>query len=234
MASPLPPRVFLYCSGMRLGVKSDWSSRGYLPDYDPPGGRQHIIFRLADSLPSRVMDGIRAAPAVHRLAAAESSLDAGYGSRALADARVASIVSDALAHFDGERYRLLAWCIMPNHVHLLVERFPSWPIAIHVRTWKSFSARRANGLIGAAGALWARDYFDRAMRTDDQTERTSVYIETNPVAAGLCAHPEDWPWSSAHLRSAGLQAGIGDLTRFPERQRFLKGRQPAWRPAVRT
>ncbi len=88
---------------------------------------------------------------------------------------------------------------MPNHVHLLLERFPDWPIPGLVRSWKSFTARRANPAAGG-GKFWAREYFDRAMRTDEQLRHTAAYIEANPVSAGLCAAPGDWPWSSARGR----------------------------------
>lgn len=113
---------------------------------------------------------------------------------------------------------------MPNHTHLLIQRFPSWPIQDLVRTWKSFTARRANELLGRAGPFWAREYFDRAMRGDEQTERAAAYIEANPVAAGLCARASDWPWSSAFLGApvsrpalfhAGLEAGAPGRSQPP-------------------
>ena len=56
------------------------------------------------------------------------------------------MVASALRHFDGERYRLLAWCIMPNHVHGLVETSESWPLAAIVHSWKSYTANQLNRL----------------------------------------------------------------------------------------
>lgn len=75
-----------------------WTSRGYLPHCDAATLHQHIVFRLHDS---------------------GNDLAALRGSRILDLPNIAAIVESALLHFDGERYRLIAWCVMPNHVHLL-------------------------------------------------------------------------------------------------------------------
>lgn len=87
---------------------------------------------------------------------------------------------------------------MPTHVHVLASQLDGWPLAAVIHSWKSFTANRANQLLGRDGRFWARDYFDRAMRSEKQLERTHLYIEANPVTAGLCAVAEDWPWSSAY------------------------------------
>lgn len=110
------------------------------------------------------------------------------------------MVQDALLHFDGDRYRLLAWCLMPNHVHVVVEMIEGHSLSDVMRSLKSFTARRANALLQRAGAFWHPDYFDRYMRDDDHLARTVTYIENNPVKAGLAIAPTDWPWSSAQFR----------------------------------
>lgn len=66
-----------------------------------------------------------------------------------------------------------------------------------VQSWKTFTAKAANRILGRGGRFWAPDYFDRAMRCTNQVERAAAYVEFNPVAAGLCREPADWPWSSA-------------------------------------
>ncbi|HEX4740084.1 MAG TPA: transposase [Caulobacteraceae bacterium] len=176
---------------------SGWRTRGYLPHYDAAGEIQHIVFRLADSLPAAVLARVDVAPGPDRAEAAEAALDAGLGSRALANPAVAEIIRDGLLYFDSTRYRLLAWCVMPAHVHVLVQQAPGWRLEAVVQGWKSVSARRANLLLGRTGPFWAREYFDRAMRSEQQTETTAAYIIANPVKAGLCKTPEAWPWSSA-------------------------------------
>ncbi len=66
-----------------------------------------------------------------------------------------------------------------------------------VQSWKRYSAHRINGCLGRTGTLWARDYFDRYIRDESHFNRALAYIRNNPVKAGLCAKPEDWPFSSA-------------------------------------
>ncbi|HSZ52354.1 MAG TPA: transposase [Caulobacteraceae bacterium] len=160
------------------------------------------MFRLADSLPVGILSRLEAAPPEDRWAAAEDILDRGAGSRALADPRLARMVMHSLLYFDGQRYDLIAWCVMPTHVHVLIQQRQGWPLAGVVQGWKTFTARSANRILGREGRFWSPDYFDRATKSEAQTERASVYIENNPVAAGLCTKPADWPWSSAAFRKA--------------------------------
>src|SRR5688572_13135021 len=111
-----------------------WHSRGYLPHFDDPGCIQGITFRLGDSLPQSVLD--QWAVELKDLAAEERDierqkriaeyLDAGHGECLLRDNRVAEIVENALLFFDAQRYRLLAWCVMPNHVHALGKMTGGW------------------------------------------------------------------------------------------------------------
>ena len=178
-----------------------WRSRGYLPHYDAAETVQHVVFRLADSLPAELMRRLETAPKRIRFETAEATLDAGVGSRLLAQPRAADIVQAALLHFDAERYRLLAWCVMPSHVHVLVEQISDWPLAAVIHGWKSFTAHLINSGLQRSRAVWSREYFDRMMRDDRQVEAARYYIENNPVAAGLCACMEDWRWSSAFGRN---------------------------------
>ncbi len=131
--------------------------------------------------------------------------DAGHGKCWLGQARVAEMVQGALQHFDGARYRMLAWCVMPNHVHVLIESMPGWPLANVVHAWKSFSANRANELLGRTGAFWFRDYYDRYIRDARHFAKAMDYIEQNPVKAGLVAMPKLWPFSSAGKRVVGAK-----------------------------
>src|SRR4051794_40173160 len=94
-------------------------SRGYLPHLDSPETVQFVTFRLADSLPKAVAQALATLP--DSLAQADERLDAGWGACWLGQSEIAELVEGALLHFDKDRYRLLAWCIMPNHVHVVVE-----------------------------------------------------------------------------------------------------------------
>ena len=128
-------------------------------------------------------------------------LDAGAGCCALRHPQVARIMQDTLLKFDGEKYRLLAWCIMPNHVHVLID--PLMELARIVQSWKSYTGRWAlahNAELGLGvpgGAFWMREYWDRYIRNEKHFHAVVEYIHTNPVKAYLCGVPEAWCWSSA-------------------------------------
>jgi len=186
-----------------------WHSRGYLPHLDQPGLVQSITFRLYDSVPAHVVGSWRnelqctsSLPATDprmvelrkRIAEFE---DAGHGACYLRDERIATLVQDALLQFDGERYRLLEWVIMPNHVHVLVEVLPGHRLSDVVHSWKSFTAKEANRILGRSGEFWMPDYFDRFIRDEKHLAAVREYIRNNPVKAGLVEKPEDWKWSSA-------------------------------------
>ncbi|HTG25542.1 MAG TPA: transposase [Reyranella sp.] len=150
---------------------------------------------MADSLPQARIDALRAMPDAMLLA--DQELDAGLGSCWLRNAEIAALTQDTLLHFDEERYRLLAWCIMPNHVHVVVETLEGYSLSGVVKSWKSFTSRQANARLSRTGAFWEADYFDRYMRNEDHLMRTTDYVENNPVKAGLVDKADDWPWSSA-------------------------------------
>ena len=186
--------------------RSGWRSRGYLPHFDAPGLVQHIVFRLADSLPERFHDDIFKLHADERVPAIDVALDRGHGARALSDPRVAELVQGALLAFDATRYALLAWCVMPNHVYVLAAVKPECSLAGIIHSWKSYSAKRANRILGRTGAFWAKEYFDRFMRDDEHLATTAAYIEGNPVKAGLCQEVSDWRFSSAWHDWSGRDA----------------------------
>ena len=123
------------------------------------------------------------------------------GCCALGHPALAREVRNALLHFDGQRSRLLAWCIMPNHGHVLIE--PLVPLATIVQGWKSVTARWAlarNDSLGLAipdpHRLWMREYWDRYIRDERHLSRVIDYIRENPVKAGLCQKAGDLAWSS--------------------------------------
>lgn len=128
------------------------------------------------------------------------ALDRGYGSCFLRDDRLAKVVEDALLHFDGARYALHAWCVMPNHVHTLFTPCGGFNMSTIVHSWKSFTAHECNKILKRTGKFWEREPFDRYIRNQRHFRNALTYIENNPVKAGLCDEPKDWPWSSARWR----------------------------------
>jgi REP element-mobilizing transposase RayT len=159
-----------------------------------------------------LLESLRALPEararIERARRLDAVLDRGLGDCWLVRPEIAKLVETALLHFDGQRYRMLAWCVMPNHVHALIEMNNGWPLDAVVHTWKSYTAHQASRMLLRRGPFWARDYFDRFIRNDDHLEQAAAYIEQNPVKAGLVAIPEGWLWSSA-WRQQGLDDPVG-------------------------
>ena len=192
-----------------------WHSRGYLPHLDQPELIQFVTFRLSDSVPAEVVAAWKEELALTgqepagdpRLAELRERIerysDQGHGECWLRDDRIAASVQKTLLHFDGVRYRLLAWVIMPNHVHALIETLPGFPLGGIVHSWKSFSAKQANKLLARTGPFWMEDYFDRYIRSEEHFVAATQYIEQNPVKAGLVRSADDWQWGSVLVKDAG-------------------------------
>ena len=214
--SPVNPEARRKYLGARASrPHKAWHSRGYLPHLDQPGTIQSLTFRLFDSVPVEMIsawkselaltgdektDDPRCADIRKRI---ENYADQGHGACWLRDERIARQVEEALFHFDGARYRLLAWVVMPNHVHVLIETLPGSPLADVIHSWKSYTAKQANKTLERTGAFWMPDYFDRYIRDEPHLVAVTNYIEQNPVKAGLVRSAGDWQWSSASVKTAG-------------------------------
>jgi len=181
-----------------------WYSSKHLPHFDSPGAQQYLTYRLADSLPAERRGEWEAFMVLEddleKQRKLEGYLDLGHGACRLRDARIAELVQGNLWHHDGVKYRLLAWVVMPNHVHALIEVWQV-PLGKIVQSWKGYTAKEANKILGREGTLWEDDYFDRYIRDEDHLRRVMRYIENNPVKAHLARSPAEWPWSSARFRS---------------------------------
>ncbi len=185
-----------------------WHSRGYNPHCDYPGLFQHIGMRLFDSVPAKVIEDwhveLASTSEMERKKLIHDRIDkyadAGYGCCFLAKPEIATIVENALLHFDGKRDVMLAWCVMSNHVHALAVLQVGHTLSEILHTWKSYVAHQANKLLGRTGEFWFIEYYDHHMRSTAELHATIEYIERNPVAANLVSKPEDWIYSSAALR----------------------------------
>ncbi|MDR1145645.1 MAG: transposase [Verrucomicrobiales bacterium] len=195
-----------------------------MPHRDEIGLIQSLTFRLADSLPQEKLrelaEELQPLPQEQqnprRRIKIEQWLDAGMGGCALRHPAVAQVMENSLLFGDGTRYRLLAWCIMPNHVHVLIK--PLTALSAVVKAWKSFTAHWALAHWNSLGApssptacakkptrtsappehFWQREVWDRYLRDERHWHATIEYIHNNPVQAGLCQTPAQWHWSSAY------------------------------------
>ena len=112
-------------------------------------------------------------------------LDAGYGDCPLADPDLAQIVSESLLKFQGDRYEMTDFVVMPNHVHLLAA-FPDDDAMLNqCRNWKHFQAVQINRKTGSSNRFWQQDGFDHLVRSSDQFEHFRRYIADNPRKAKL-------------------------------------------------
>ena len=183
-------------------------TRGFLPHWDLEKSTQAITFRLADSVPAEVIgdwkNQLAATPEakarekeLHRLIARYE--DAGHGDAVFKNPDCAQIIQNKFTEGHGYLYSLIDWCVMPNHVHVLVSLQERQTLAEIVRLWKGGSAIEINRILKRTGPLWQREYYDRYVRDMDHLHDCMAYIRNNPVKAGLCSQPEDWPFSSTGL-----------------------------------
>jgi REP element-mobilizing transposase RayT len=199
--------------------------RGRLPHWEKETGLYFITFHLADSLPLPVLNkiaernriliaakrvGAHLSPSQEALVAEfstaklEEYFDRGLGACFLRDPRIGQLVANALDFWQGKRYRLLAWCVMPNHVHVVCRLLPGQELSKVLRGWKSFTARKANEILGRDGAFWQREYYDRLIRDGDELGRAIRYVVSNPEKAGL----NGWKWVWSAGEDARATAGL--------------------------
>jgi putative transposase len=170
-----------------------------LPHWHPPGADIFITWRLYGSpryLPTKAADPSESAG--REFIRYDRMLDAAKsGPLWLKDDRVAECVTTALQQLQSEgTIRVRTYTVMANHVHVLLE--PKIPIAQVTKLMKGRTAREANRILNLTGArFWQHESFDHWVRDEAERLRIRTYIENNPVAAGLVAKPQDWPWSSA-------------------------------------
>ncbi len=197
----------------------------YLPHWSQEGATYAISFRLADAVPAEVAElwrrqreeiAERARQQGRSLTAAELTeldrlysekieafLDAGHGECLLKNPGLAEIVQDALRHFHGDRYELVTWAIMPNHIHAIVRPFRGQELSRIVHSWKSFTSKEINRQIAREGILWMDEYYDHVIRDERDFANQVQYILANPQKAGL----GDWPWYGVEIASEGEDRG---------------------------
>ena len=115
----------------------------------------------------------------------EAFLDTCHGACVLARRELAQIVYDSLLHFDGDRYRMGDFIIMPNHVHLLCCFDSEETLVMQCDSWLHYTARQINLKLGNKGKFWQQEPFDHLVRSPQQYEDLVRYIAENGVKAGL-------------------------------------------------
>ena len=201
-----------------INTPRGWYSRGYLPHFDGGEIPQTVTFRLWDSFPRERLEAwceeLTHLPekeaTLERRKRIEEYLDKSFGKCWLREPRIAELVQTALLYFDGDRYRLHAWVIMPNHVHALLTPSTSWSLSEILHAWKSYTTHQANRLLVRQGKFWQEESFDRYIRDEHHFSAAVEYIEANPMKVGLCTKSEEWKFSSAAGRKAGETPALPD------------------------
>ena len=175
-----------------------------LPHWQQESGVYFVTFRLADAIPYKLRTQWESerevwlslhpepwtAEVEHEYherfsGAIERWLDAGHGSCILRRRECGQIVAMALRNFDGNRAAIISAAVMPNHVHAVFVQNSDWPLEKLLRSWKSFTSRKINSLLGRDGSLWQRDYFDRLVRDQKHFANCIRYVRRNPEKARL-------------------------------------------------
>lgn len=196
----------------------------HLPHIQPSGATLFVTFRLKGSIPQAVIDQLldernRSEIALNTVSDPveralrrshteriffgkwDSELDTAQQSpRWLEDPQIAQMVADCLHHRDNVVYNLHAFCIMPNHVHMVCtprtmvdNDYHSLSAILHAL--KSYTAHEANRILARRGAFWQQESYDHVVRDDEELRRVVTYVLNNPVKARLVDDPHNWPWS---------------------------------------
>ena len=212
--------------------------RNRLPHIAPAGAAFFITFRLGDSLPVHVILELedmlkerkknlpKEPREVYRQARYneykryfrdyDRHLDLKpYGNCYLRRPEIAQIVMKRLHKLDGELYSLIAYCIMPNHVHILIDTLQQLilsdfsipdeipedyvPLYKIMQLIKGATSRYANLTLGRKGKFWQKDSYDHYVRDERELGNIAAYILNNPVKANLVQNWEDWPFSYHYL-----------------------------------
>ncbi|MEE9310937.1 MAG: alanine--tRNA ligase-related protein, partial [Planctomycetota bacterium] len=185
-----------------------------LPHWEAKDGVYFVTFRLADSLPEEARKRIKferediiataiqlgrelSASELDRLTRLHTEkldelLASGHGDCDLAREDCGEVVSNALRHFNGERYELFAWCVMPNHVHVVFRPIGDHKLENIMQSWKSFTSKACNKLTGKTGVFWQTESFDRLIRNQSEFEKFIQYTVDNPSKAGLETWKNVW------------------------------------------
>lgn len=217
-----------------------------LPHWQPCGSEYFITFRLAGSLPAKVVAQIKNERELYIKEARNEKGSSGSlpeqqgtgnkaiaGSDRLSDLRavlwerifnkyedlldraeqgpnwlskqsIAKIVKEAIHYRDQKEYDLFAYCLMPNHVHMVfkllkpdneLNNSTQTPVTDILKSLKWYSALKANQYLGRKGAFWQAESYDRVIRDTEELEQTITYTLNNPVKAGLVEKWQNWPHS---------------------------------------
>lgn len=232
----VPPQTVTGASSSPPEVKKRRAS--YLPHWEKDGAIYAVSYRLDGALPKPVLDDYRTKKEIIQKRIEIAKEDAGssdctkkltklhdelascYQSHIesalhdssevnhLANPEIADEIINAWKHFDGERYQLYAWAIMPNHVHVLFRPTEGHRLEDILHSWKSFTSKKALGILGEEGTFWQKEYYDHLVRDEEDFENQLRYILNNPkgdLGEAWSAWGNDSEEATAGCRRDGLR-----------------------------
>jgi 1-hydroxy-2-methyl-2-(E)-butenyl 4-diphosphate synthase len=206
----------------------------HLPHWRISGATYAVTFRTKDSLPSSVLEEYRCKREIllERVAMVmksagsrdatrellpiraelelltetiiEPALHAAEGPHPLSDPNIAQAVCDALKFFDGDRYDLLAWSVMPNHVHAVLAPREGHELEKIVQSWKMHTAKEANRILGKNGTFWQEEYYDHIVRDGEDLKHQVRYVLNNPTKGRASDI-----WTGSIFGTASPKDGLG-------------------------
>jgi putative transposase len=202
-----------------MGILKQYYQRN-LPHYHPPDSMLFVTFRLANSLPNETIIRLKEERELleRKLKRERSAVqldgqlyklrkryfgkfdklldDMTSGPHWLSDNRVATSVADSISYRDGKQYELLAYTIMPNHVHMVVTVERSATSFYRVlQSLKAYTAKEANKILNLHGAFWQHESYDHVVRNEKELGNIIWYVLHNPLKAGLVKDWKEWKWS---------------------------------------
>jgi len=122
---------------------------------------------------------------------------------------------------DKYRFRLANFCIMPTHIHLLIEPQEGTNLSEIMQWIKTRSARRWNCIHGSVDHLWGHRFFARGIKDDQDFKFVMEYIDQNPIVVGLSVTPEEWKASGAYYRAKNITGLVDFSLEEPKPKRKL-------------
>ncbi len=225
--------------GLRPLPDSDGIARthgSYLPHWTHENGIYAVTFRLVDSMPRNLTRALmadraqlrrmtrRAEPAgtgpgrfrrLRRLnaMALDRLLDRPHGECWMRRPDVADAVQAAVQHFADERYALLAWCVMPNHVHLVIRPLREHKLSDILHSIKGFAAQALNNIVGRSGTVWHKESYDHLVRDEADLLRQVDYAANNAERSGI----RTWRWCGRN--QAAVVAAVNAMNSLEDGQR---------------
>ena len=194
----------------------------HLPHYHFPNEILFITFRLANSLPEKVIyelknEQLKEEKIILGMKVSDSKLKEliynskkiyfnkfdcilninTYGPKWLQIEQIANIIKEAIHYRDKKEYNLFSYCIMPNHVHVVLENNNQNKSFYRVmQSLKRYTARKSNEVLGISDKpFWHHESYDHIVRDERELERIIKYIIYNPVKAGLVNNIKDWKYN---------------------------------------